>query len=174
MLVDIETSREGLDRIEAGEPSNDPRVFRADIERGLARAAELAVQGNTYMREVAEKDPELKRAIEAAEQTREGPAEGQGKTPANVDGVTEQQRDLRPEEAERWPDEPNEREAHELASTVDATNRLQDKLNRDKDATQRGGETTRTDPAQQHIPRLEELEREELERRERDRDDRDR
>lgn len=174
VLMDIETSREGLDRIEAGELSNDPRVFRADIERGLARAAELAVQGNTYMREVAEKDPDLKRAIEAAEQTRERPAEEQGKTPANVDAVTEQQRDPRPEEVERWPDEPAEREAHELASTVDATNRLQDKLNRDKEATPRGGETTRTDPAQQHIPRLEELEREEIERRERDRDDRDR
>ncbi|MES0057268.1 conjugal transfer protein TraA [Mesorhizobium sp. M0078] len=174
VLVDIETSREGLDRIEAGELSKDPRVFRADIERGLARAAELAVQGNTYMREVAEKDPELKRAIEAAEQTQERPAEEQGKTPANVDAVTEQQRDPRPEEAERRPDEPAEREAHDLASTVDATNRLQDKLNRDKEAAQGGGETTRTDPAQEHIPRLEELEREELERRERDRDDRDR
>ncbi|MES0000906.1 conjugal transfer protein TraA [Mesorhizobium sp. M0051] len=169
ILMDIETSREGLDRIEAGELSNDPRALRADIERGLARAAELAVQGNTYMREVAEKDPELKRAIEAAEQTQERPAEEQGKTPANVDAMTEQQRDPRPEEAERRPDEP----AHDLASTVDATNRLQDKL-KDKEAAQRGGETTRTDPAQQHIPRLEELEREELERRERDRDDRDR
>lgn len=173
VLVDIETSREGLDRIEAGELSNDPRALRADIERGLARAAELAVQGNTYMREVAEKDPELKRAIEAAEQTQERPAEEQGKTPANVDAVTEQQRDPRPEEAERRPDEPAE-QAHELASTVDATNRLEDKLNRDKEAAQRGGETTRTDPAQQHIRRIEELEREELERRERDRDDRDR
>ncbi|MER8530713.1 conjugal transfer protein TraA [Mesorhizobium sp. M1272] len=174
VLVDIETSREGLDRIEAGELSNDPRVFRADIERGLARAAELALQGNTYMREVAENDPELKRAIEAAEQTQVRPAEVQGKAPANVDAVSEQQRDPRPEEAERRLDEPAEREAHELASTVDATNRLQDKLNRDKEPAQRGGETTRTDPAQQHIPRLEELEREELERRERDRDDRDR
>ncbi|MER9304261.1 conjugal transfer protein TraA [Mesorhizobium sp. M0496] len=173
LLMDIETGREGLDRIVAGELSNDPRVFRADIERGLARAAELAVQGNTYMREVAEKDPELKRAIEAAEQTQERPAEEQSKTLANVDAVTEQQRDPRPGEAERPPDEPAE-QAHELASTVDATNRLQDKLNRDKEAAQRGGETTRTDPAQQHIPRLEELEREELERRERDRDDRDR
>ncbi|TIW61788.1 MAG: conjugal transfer protein TraA [Mesorhizobium sp.] len=173
ILVDIETSREGLDRIEAGELSNDPRVFRADIERGMARAAELAVQGNTYMREVAEKDPELKRAIEAAEQTDERPAEGKGNTPANVDAVTEQQRDPRSGEAEPRPDEPAG-QAHELASTVDATNRLQDKLNRDKEAAQRGGETTRTDPAQQHIPRLEELEREELERRERDRDDRDR
>ncbi|BCH20129.1 relaxase/mobilization nuclease domain-containing protein [Mesorhizobium sp. L-2-11] len=173
VLVDIETSREGLDRIEAGELSNDPRALRADIERGLARAAELAVQGNTYMREVAEKDPELKRAIEAAEQTQERPAEDKGKPPANVDAVTEQQRDPRPEEAERRPDEPAG-QAHELASTVDTTNRLQDKLNTDKEAAQRGGETTRTDPAQQHIPRLEELEREELERRERDRDDRDR
>lgn len=170
VLADIETSREGLDRIEAGELSSDPRVLRADIERGLARAAELAVQGNTYMREVAEKDPDLKRAIEAAEQTKERPAESQGKTPANVDAVTEHQRDP---EAERRPDEPAE-QAHELASTVDVTDRLQDKSNRDKEAAQRGGETTRTDPAQQHIPRLEELEREELERRERDRDDRDR
>ncbi|RWX59522.1 conjugal transfer protein TraA, partial [Mesorhizobium sp. M4B.F.Ca.ET.089.01.1.1] len=82
VLVDIETSRESLDRIEAGELSNDPRVLRADIERGLARAAELAVQGNTYMREVAEKDPELKRAIETAEQTEERPAEDKGKPPA--------------------------------------------------------------------------------------------
>ncbi|WP_367118838.1 conjugal transfer protein TraA [Mesorhizobium sp.] len=154
VLMDIETSREGLDRIEAGELSNDPRGFRADIERGLARAAELAVQGNTYMREVAEKDPDLKRPIEAAEQSQERSAEEQGKTPANVDAVTEHQRDPRPEEAESRPDEPAEREAHELASTVDPTNRLQDKLNSDKEAAQRGGETTRTDPAQQHIPRL--------------------
>ncbi|RWX58590.1 hypothetical protein EN780_36400, partial [Mesorhizobium sp. M4B.F.Ca.ET.089.01.1.1] len=73
----------------------------------------------------------------------------------------------------RRPDEPAE-QAHELASTLDATNRLQDKVTRDKEAAQRGDETTRTDRAQQHIPRLEELEREELERRERDRDDRDR
>lgn len=173
VLVDIETSREGLDRIGAGELSNDARVFRAEIERGLARAAELAVQGNTYMREVAERDPDLKRAIEAAEQTQERPAEDKGKPPANVDTVTEQQRDPRPEEAERRPAEPAE-QAHELASAVDVTNRLQDKVARDKEAAQRGDETTRTDPAQQHIPRLEELEREELERRERDRDDRDR
>jgi hypothetical protein len=59
--------------------------------------------------------------------------------------------------------------ASSLASTVYATNRLQDRLNKDKEAAQRSGESTRTDPAQQHIPRLEELEREQ---RERDRDDR--
>jgi hypothetical protein len=174
ILMDIETSREGLDRIEAGELSNDPSAFRADIERGLARAAELALQGNTYVREISENDPELKRAIEMAERTEGWPAEEKGKTAANVDAVTERQRDARLEEPERRPGDPAEREAHELPSTVDATNRLQDKLHKDKEAAQRSGETTRTDPAQQHIPRLEELEREDLERRERDRDDRER
>ncbi|UVC19392.1 relaxase/mobilization nuclease domain-containing protein [Mesorhizobium onobrychidis] len=112
--------------------------------------------------------------IAGAERVGEQSAEQKDKTPTNADAVVEQQREPRLEEPERQPIDPDAREAHELASTVDATNRLQDKLNRDKEAAQRGGETTRTDPAQQHIPRLEELEREELERRERDRDDRDR
>ncbi|RVC58287.1 conjugal transfer protein TraA, partial [Mesorhizobium sp. M00.F.Ca.ET.038.03.1.1] len=109
-----------------------------------------------------------------AEKHAQRPEEEKAKTPANVDTVAEQQRDLRNEEAERQPNDIDAREAHELASTVDATNRLQDQANKDKEAAQRGGETTRTDPAQQHIPRLEELEREELEKRERDRDDRER
>lgn len=100
--------------------------------------------------------------------------EEKDETPSNVDAIDEQQRDLRQEDPDRQPNDPDAREAHELAATVDATNRLQDQVNKDKEAAQRGGETTRTDPAQQHIPRLEELEREELEKRERDRDDRER
>lgn len=82
--------------------------------------------------------------------------------------------ELAKEFAEAEPDLDDTREAHELASTVDATNRLQDRLNKDKEAAQRSGETTRTGPAQQHIPRLKELEREQMEQREHDRDDRDR
>jgi hypothetical protein len=100
--------------------------------------------------------------------------EEKDKTPANVDTTAEQQRDPRQVEPDRQPTGEDAREAHELASTVDATNKLQDRLNREKEASQRGGETTRTDPAQQHIPRLQELEREEMERKERDRDDRER
>nr|WP_244561504.1 hypothetical protein [Ensifer aridi] len=82
--------------------------------------------------------------------------------------------ELAKEFAEAEPDLGDTREAHELATAVDATNRLEDRLNKDKEAAQRSGETTRTDPAQQHIPRLEELEREQMQQRERDRDDRDR
>ena len=99
--------------------------------------------------------------------------EEKGKAPANVDAAAEQGREARGE-PDRRPIDNDTREAHELASTVDATNRLQDRLDRDKEAAQRSGETTRTDPAQQHIPRLEELEREQMQQRERDRDDRDR
>lgn len=206
------------------------------LEEAIGRAAQLAIEGNTYIREVAERDdPDLMRAIEEAEKNdaarpEKSPQRGQNailqsdqslrefanrvtradneyyfrrsqepdrekpwpskeeveaedrarpegekdKTPANVDATGEQQRDLRHEDAERPTNEPDAREAHELASAEDATNRLQDRLNKEKEATQRGGETTRTDPAQQHIPRLEELEREEIERKERDRDDRER
>ncbi|RWH83997.1 MAG: conjugal transfer protein TraA [Mesorhizobium sp.] len=112
--------------------------------------------------------------ITGAERVGEQSAEQKDKIPTNADAVVEQQREPRLEEPERQPIDPDAREAHELASTVDATNRLQDRVNKEGEATQRGGETTRTDPAQQHIPRLEELEREEIERKERDRDDRER
>lgn len=95
--------------------------------------------------------------------------------PAPIDEaayLAEMQREFDPEaEPDR---EDDARKAHELASTVDATNRLQDRLNKESEADHRSGDTTRTDPAQQHVPRLEELEREQMEQRERDRDDRDR
>ncbi|QQF06258.1 conjugal transfer protein TraA [Sinorhizobium meliloti] len=114
---------------------------------------------NELAKEFAEAEPDLD--------------EETGKAPANVDAAAEQGREARGE-PDRRPIDNDTREAHELASIVGATRRLQDRLDRDKEAAQRSGETTRTDPAQQHIPRLEELEREQMQQRERDRDDRDR
>ncbi|WP_028055624.1 hypothetical protein [Sinorhizobium medicae] len=171
-MIEIEHYREGLDRIEAGEFSADRKEgMQAGLNQALERAAQLAVEGNSYIREVAEQDPGLQRAIEQEENKYE---EVKDRAPSNAETVDEQQRDLRAEEADRQPIDDDARAAHELASTVDATNRLQDRLNKDREAAQRGGETTRTHPAQQHIPRLEELEREQNAQRERDRDDRDR
>ncbi|RWG46478.1 MAG: conjugal transfer protein TraA, partial [Mesorhizobium sp.] len=195
VLMEIDAAATVLADLEKSEPVHDPEIggytyaisekereeteqLRAKIEqqhdKAISRAARLVIEGNTYIREVAEQHPDLQRAIDQAEKHAQRPEEEKDKTPANVDTIAEQQRDLRNEEAERQPNDTDAREAHELASTVDATNRLQDQVNKDKEAAQRGGETTRTDPAQQHIPRLEELEREELEKRERDRDDRER
>ncbi|MDX0486852.1 conjugal transfer protein TraA [Sinorhizobium medicae] len=191
-MIEIEHYREGLDRIGAGEFSADRKDgMQAGLQQAMERAAQLAVEGNSYVREVAEQDQDLRQAIERAERQAEAqdlqdderadvknrdddrPIEETDKAPANVDAVADQRREVRGE-PDRQPIDNETREAHELASTVDATNRLQDRLNRDKEAAQRSGETTRTDPAQQHIPRLEELEREQMEQRERDRDNRDR
>ncbi|WP_028004219.1 hypothetical protein [Sinorhizobium meliloti] len=191
-MIEIEQYREGLDRIEAGEFSAGRKDgMEAGRQQAMERAAQLAVEGNSYLRDVAEQDQDLRQAIERAERQAEAqdlqdderadvknrdddrPIEEKDKAPANVDAVADQRREVRGE-PDRQPIDNETREAHELASTLDATNRLQDRLNRDKEAAQRSGETTRTDPAQQHIPRLEELEREQMEQRERDRDDRDR
>ncbi|WP_331375166.1 conjugal transfer protein TraA [Sinorhizobium chiapasense] len=170
-MIEIEHYREGLDRIEVGEFSADRKEgFQNGLNQAIERAAQLAIEGNSYIREVAEQDPDLQRAIDQAENISDRPEEA--KAPS-VDTADEQQRGLRADEEDRQPSDNETGEAHELASTVDATNRLQDRLNKDREAAQRSGETTRTDPAQQHIPRLEELEREQIEQRERDRDDRE-
>lgn len=191
-MIEIEHYREGLDRIEAGEFSAVRKGgIQAGLQQAMERAAQLAVEGNSYLRDVAEQDYDLRQAIDRAEKQAEvqdrqadrhadvinrdddRPIEETDKASANKDAVADQRREVR-DEPDRQPIDNETREAHELASTVDATNRLQDRLNRDKEAAQRSGETTRTDPAQQHIPRIEELEREQMEQRERDRDDRDR
>ncbi|MDX1195525.1 conjugal transfer protein TraA [Sinorhizobium medicae] len=191
-MIEIEHYREGLERIEAGEFSAGRKDgMQAGLQQAMERAAQLAVEGNSYLRDVAEQNQDLRQAIERAERQAEAqdlqdderadvknrdddrPIEEKDEAPANVDAVADQRREVRGE-PDRQPIDNETREAHELASTVHATNRLQDRLNRDKEAAQRSGETTRTDPAQQHIPRLEELEREQMEQRERDRDDRDR
>ncbi|MQX40784.1 conjugal transfer protein TraA [Sinorhizobium meliloti] len=190
-MIEIEHYRERLDRIEAGEYSADRKGgMQAGLQQALARAAQLAVEGNSYLRDVAEQDQDLRQGIDRAEKQAEvdrqdegradvinhdedRPIEKKDKTPENVDAVADRGSALRGE-PDRQPIDSETREAHELAFTVDTTNRLQDRLDRDNDAAQRSGETTRTDPAKQHIPRLEELEREQTEQRERDRGDRDR
>jgi hypothetical protein len=171
-MIEIEHYREGLDRIEGGEfAASSKAAFEDGLKQAMERAAQLAVEGNSYIREVAEQDPDLQRAIDQAENKSDRLEEAKAPSGEIID---EQQRDLRGEEENRQPSDNDAREAHELASTVDATNRLQDRLSKEREAAQRSGETTRTDPAQQPIPRLEEIEREQTEQRERDRDDRDR
>uniref|UniRef100_UPI000560DF23 LPD7 domain-containing protein n=1 Tax=Rhizobium fredii TaxID=380 RepID=UPI000560DF23 len=59
------------------------------------------------------------------------------------------------------------------ANNERSSNPNNDQVKSDRRAVQ-ADEPTRTDPAQQHIPRLQQLEREQMEQKERDRDDRDR
>ncbi len=175
-MIDIDHYRQGLDRIGAGEFSADSKqAMQAGLDQALERAAKMAVEGNSYLREVAEQDPDLQLAIDQAENNADRPSEEKDKAmTSTAETVDERQRGLRAEDAYRTPIDNGAPEVHELGSTVDATNRLQDRLNKDREAAQRTGETTPTDPAEQHIPRLEEFEQEQMEQKERDRDDRDR
>jgi len=175
-MANVEHYRSGLAHIEAGELGDENREqYEKGLEASLHHAAQLAATGNGYLRDVANEDPELRAEIETIERNEErGDENKSNKQPITADTADDRQRDLRVDLEEERPIGQAEREAHQLAETVDATQRQQDLVNRDREAAKQGGETTRTDPAQQHIPRLEELEREQVEQRERNRDDRDR
>ncbi|KSV64764.1 hypothetical protein N183_34715 [Sinorhizobium sp. Sb3] len=153
---DAAVAKHGRAVVEAG---NDALVDIDHYREGLDR-----IEAG----EVGEHDAEPQRAIDQAETNTGRPTEPNDK-PSTVE-----QRDPRNEAEDRPPLDNDAREAHDLASAVEATSRLQDRLSKDREAAQRSAETTRTDPAQQHTPRLEELEREQTEQKERDRDDRDR
>ncbi len=175
-MANVEHYRSGLAHVETGELGDENREqYEKGLEASLHHAAQLAATGNGYLRDVANEDPELRAEIETIERNEErGDENKSNKQPVTADTADDRQRDIRVDLEEERPIGQAEREAHQLAETVDATQRQQKSVNRDREAAQRGGETTRTDPAQQHIPRLEELEREQVEQRERNRDDRDR
>jgi hypothetical protein len=156
-LVGIEQSREAISRAEADNQDPDKiRAMKQELENQLIKTAELGAGGNALIREVAEIDEDLKTALQAVERHKAG--------------------------RER---SPSGSEANEGAGSPDrsvpdaALTRVQDDQNRDADGQKTdemrgsGGDTARGDPARQHVPRLEELQREADEQRARDRDDRD-
>ena len=196
VLIQVNHYREGLERIEAGElPQSYTASYRAGLDREINRAAEIAVDGdNQYMREAAKSDQDLQRTIDQIELSRaeqapsdrgeerdqkvgsidaganrrtddapggfQGAAEAEQhrdpgrevrSTPEQDDQIVEQQATIPSDQRTRHPDErPTERKP-----AVDA-------------------ELARSDPPQQHVPRLRQIELELEERQDRDRDDRER
>jgi nucleotide-binding universal stress UspA family protein len=175
-MIDVEHFREGIALVQSGEFSEeDLEMYETGLRSALRRAAELAADGNAYLRDVAVEDPELRSEVEKIDREDGRTDESTtNKTASTSDVPDDRQRDLQLDAEEERGQLPNERETHELADTIEATNRQQDRVKQEREAGQKAGETTRTDPAQQHVPRLEELEREQNEQRDRDRDDRER
>lgn len=159
-LVEIEQSRGAIDRAEADNQDPDKvRAMKQELENQLIKTAELGASGNALIREVAEIDEDLKNALQAV---------GRERLKA---------------ERER---SPSGSEANEVTGLLvggapnTALTRVGDDQNRDADGQNTGqmagssGDTTKSDPAKQHVPRLEELQREADEQRAGDHDDRDR
>ncbi|MGO4560183.1 relaxase/mobilization nuclease domain-containing protein [Mesorhizobium sp. 2RAF21] len=135
LLIEVDAARERIDRAQAeGRNSDSPEL---DYASALNEAAGLALAGNSYMREVAETDEDLRRAVEAAERSSDARAD---------------------------PDE------QQVSWGPDGEQRRTEHRERSAKAGPQSGETSRSDPAQQHVPPLEELERKAREDREQDRD----
>jgi hypothetical protein len=133
----------------------------------LNEAARLALSGKSYMREVAETDEDLRRAVDAAERS------GDGKHAATAAdaGGDEQHREI-DDGADRSSDVKTDPDEQQVSRGTDDVRRRTEHKDRERsaEAGPQSGETNRSDPAQQHVPRLEELERKAREEREQDRD----
>ncbi|MCO5073961.1 MAG: relaxase/mobilization nuclease domain-containing protein [Rhizobiaceae bacterium] len=192
VLVEVEHYREGLSRIEAGEL---PRSYGASYQDGLAReinrGAEMAADGNNqYVREIAKSDQELQRAIEAIELARREANRNvdrerhfAGQTSMVGDGKDSNGSPSGAIEADRSREADLDvpRASADDVFGVERQNSLasgQEKAHaerREPEGRSRpAAEPVRSDPPQQHVPRLRQIEREIEERHERDRDDRER
>jgi hypothetical protein len=187
VLVDVSHYREGLDRIEAGElPRSNTASYRASLERELNRAAEMAVNGdNQYMREVAKTNLELQRTIEHLELSRaqgrsgEDNAPGGGMMNASESGAggfqeaAEAEQHRSPDRDIRSTPEQDDHGAEQQTPPLEQHTRPPDmRVVERKSALD--AEHARSDPPQQHVPRLRQIELELEDRQDRDGDDRER
>lgn len=195
VLIEVEHYREGLERIEAGDlPQSDTASYQTGLAREVHRAAELAFdEGNPYMREVGKSDQELQRAIEQVEMSRDEarraadsrqlersgtePDSAVGQYKGSVDGSsgqveTEQNREADHDDRlnSRRDDHVDDRQGPPLP---DQPVRRSDEQETDRRPAAEV-EAVRSDPPQQHVPRLRQIELELDERHDRDRDDRER
>jgi hypothetical protein len=197
VMVEIEAARRSIDRA-----VEDGRDTENALDREVDPAARLALAGNTWLREVATSDRDLQTTIERNERvnrqsrTREDrptdrevtePADATASTTSN--SLTQRSSDRAPAaigaEAEQIRDitrhEETSRNIEGEQETQDDRRVLGDEslTSRDRERSGRraeraNSEATRSDPPQQHVPRLRELKREMEERNDREHDDHER
>ncbi len=199
VLVQVSHYREGLERIEAGElPQSFTASYRAGLEREIKRAAEMAVDcENQYMRETAKSDQELQRTIDQIELSRAGQARSDrgdnsdnsdqkaasidaganrrnDDSPAGFQGAAEAERHRDPgQEVRSTPEHDNQ--IVEQQATMPSEQPTRHPNDRSVERKQSlDAELARSDPPQQHVPRLRQIELELEERQDGDRDGRER
>jgi hypothetical protein len=196
VLVQVDHYRQGLERIDAGElPQSFAVSYRAGLEREINRAAEMAVAGdNQYMREAAKSDQDLQRTIDQIELSRvESRRSDRGEdsdqkadsidaganrrndgAPGGFRGAAEAEQHRDPGREARSTPEHDDQTAEQQATmpSEQRTRHPDDRSAERKPALD--AELARSDPPQQHVPRLRQIELELEERQDRDRDDRER
>ena len=196
VLVQVNHYREGLGRIEAGElPRSFMASYRAELEREINRAAEMAVgDDNRYMREAAKSDQDLQRTIDqielaAADHARSDRDEGRHQKAASIDAGANRWADGAPDGLQGAAEAEQHRDpGREVRSTQEQDDQIVEQQatmpseqrtrhTDDRSADRRpvlDAELARSDPPQQQVPRLRQFELELEERQDRDRDDRER
>jgi hypothetical protein len=163
VLIEIEQSREAMERAEAGDHGPDKmRALKQELDAQLIKAAELGAGGNGLIREVAEVDDELKNTLQAVERERQ-------KVEREKTAARSERSDAASDPERGAPNGGSGRDLEVQSREIDG-----EANERDAPSQCNVGDTTKGDPAKQHVPRLEELQREADERNERDRDDRER
>jgi len=165
IMLQVEFSREQIDRAVADDIGGDNSRLEAGLNFELARAGELGAAGNGMIREIAESDRELRFAVEAAERAREREARFK---PDARDAIVEPDQD--PRALDRKDRAAEDRSADDSQRNVESQLPEGEMPAGDRSATL--GDTTRSSPALQHVPRIEPLQQEANEARERE--DRDR
>ncbi|SMH26551.1 relaxase/mobilization nuclease domain-containing protein [Mesorhizobium australicum] len=196
VLVQVNHYREGLDRIEAGElPDSFTASYRAGLEREINGAAEMAVDGdNQYMREAAKSDQELQRVIHQIELSRaeqapsdrsqdgnqEAPSFDAGANrrtdgaPGGFQGSAEAEQHRDPGREGRSTREHDDQIIEQRAVMPPEQRTLHPDVRSAERKPALDSDLARSDPPQQHVPRLRQIELDLEERQDRDRDDRER
>ena len=158
-LLDIERIREAIERTAVEKPDEAP-TLKKELDTQIAKAAELGASGNSIIREVAEIDVDLKAALQSLERDRLTRENEKSTARAQSDEVINANRGT-------------PHGAQTQARTDDRDAQVQEDA-REAGSRRETGDTTKSDPAKQHVPRLEEIQRETKEWNERDQGDRER
>lgn len=155
------------DQVERAGVEGRRAAAEGEYAAALEAAAKLAVSGNSFLREVAENNQDLRNAIEAFERGQSGKAAS-----TSASSGEDERRSFDESAIERDAGDRNLEANHDVdPASQHPAERLTQDLERGRDTAPKSGEANRTDPPQQHIPRLDELDREEQERKDRDRDE---
>ncbi|WP_271894187.1 conjugal transfer protein TraA [Candidatus Phyllobacterium onerii] len=142
-LLEIERTREAIERNAAERPDEVP-ALKKDLDLHITKAAELGASGNRIIREVAEIDDDLKAALQSIERDRQKRENEKSPARTQSDEAAIANRTMPQVEKQTHPDD---RDARGPESVRDSASR------------QETSDTTKSDPAKQHVPRLEEIQR---------------
>ncbi|TXR49505.1 conjugal transfer protein TraA [Phyllobacterium endophyticum] len=143
-LLEIERTREAIERIAVERP-DEVSALKKELDIHITKAAELGASGNGIIREVAEIDDDLKAALQSIERDRQKRENEKSSARTQSDEAATANRTTPQVDKQTHPDD---RDARSPESARDTAPR------------QETGDMTKSDPAKQYVPRLEEIQRE--------------